>query len=376
MKRLNSVLSMLTLTLVCTLALVARAQPAAPAAAAADPTKGPVDAIKGTIDIKYNSRLQVDKDGNPTQIGAKDVYVLDFAVLNTLVFQGQIEHTPTIFSSILGREKQAGMLNYNLTLQVRNPANLSQTRSVGKLVGTVPIDTKGVYIYDQGNLRMAIEATGSASGFESKFRGRAAGKPPKNASMLGQAKQNAKKFTRKVKGQTVSLIVTRYDEMDFTDLVLAAGPVKAYPEMRVNGKMTFDYDRYVWFFEAVTMSYTVDGKTFTDKLSGNIKWVEDPQRETNGKGRYEFDVRFNEPELKSDESAVFKPAGDESDFFTTDPTLSCLTGVMEYVDTMREKRVLSSKVKVDLKGNNLTKNQQVGAFKLLQLVDIVPLNAE
>jgi len=333
------------------------------------------NSIKGKLDIQFNSRVQADSAGNPT-VGVKDVYTFDVMVVNTLGFQGTIQALPTILTSRMGSEKQRAALTYNLNLLVANPANLTQTKAVGKLVGDVQVDKQGVYHFDQGTVRIAVDAMGKAAGFESAFRGTAVGKPPKNASLAEKVKKQAQTLTRQVKGKTVSLIVKDYDIMTLKGLVLAAGPVRSYPETTVNGEMMYDYERSAWYFRGLTMTYQLDGKTATDKVTGNIKWVESPQRKTNGQGQYEFDVRFNEPEQTSSEAAVFQKADDEAAFFATDTSLPSLTGMAKYVDRFRGETVTSSAVAIDLIGNNLNKTQVVNAFKLIWLVSVVPVNAE
>lgn len=358
------------LVLMSTAFAVAQSQPPASAPAAAPLT------VTGKIDIDYKTRVQ-QEDGKPNE-GVKDLYRLDLTVANSIQFQGTIEHLPTIFSSVLGRETQASQLTYNLMTSVINPANPQERRTVGKLVGTVPIDKKGVYQYDQGNFRMAIDATGKASGFESKFQGQAAGRPPKNTSLAARAKKQAVTITKTFNGKTVAIKVTDYDEMTFNPLVLAAGPVKgSYPETRCNGAMVYDYERSAWYFNGVTVSYTAsDGKLVSDRLSGNIKWVESPQRATNGEGEYQFDVRVNEPEAGSGDGAVFAPADNEADFFASDTRLSCLTGTAKYKDQMRGETVTASAVMINLDAHNLGKTQVGYLAKLVWLVSVVPMNAE
>ncbi len=331
--------------------------------------------IKGKLDIQFNSRVQTDGAGSPTP-GVKDVYTFDVTAVDTLGFQGTIQALPTILTSRLGSEKQRASLVYNLNLSVANPANLTQKRTVGKLVGEVQVDRQGTYLFDQGTLRIAVDAAGKAQGFESAFRGTAVGKPPKNTSLAEKVKKQAQTITRQVKGKTVSLIVKDYDIMTLRGLVLAAGPVRSYPETSVNGEMMYDYERSAWYFRNLTMTYQAEGKTVTDKVTGNIKWVESPQRKTNGQGQYEFDVRFNEPEQTSSEAAVFQKADDEAAFFATDTSLPSLTGTAKYVDRFRGETVTSSAVAIDLVGNNLNKTQVVNAFKLIWLVSVVPVNAE
>ncbi len=345
------------------------------ALALAGPALAADNTIKGKLDIQFNSRVQVDNAGNPT-LGVKDIYTFDVTAVDTLGFQGTIQALPTVLSARLGSERQRAALTYNLNLQVANPKDLSQKRTVGKLVGDVQIDKQGVYHFDQGTVRIAVDAMGKAVGFESAFRGTAVGKPPKNTSLAEKVKKQAQTISRQVKGKTVSLLVKDYDIMTLQGLVLAAGPVRSYPETTVNGEMMYDYERSAWYFRNLTMTYQMDGKTVTDKLTGNIKWVESPQRKSNGQGQYEFDVRFNEPEQTSNEATVFAKADDEAAFFATDTSLPSLTGTAKYVDKFRGETVTSSAVTIDLVGNNLNKTQVVNAFKLIWLVDVVPVNSE
>ncbi|MFA5174096.1 MAG: hypothetical protein WC438_02855 [Candidatus Pacearchaeota archaeon] len=332
--------------------------------------------VKGKMEIQYNSRTQTEDSGNPNP-GVKDFYKIELDVTDTIRIQGGIEHLPTILSSTLGMEKQAGNLMYNLNMMLRNPSDPKQVKMVGKLTGGVPIDKKGVYKYNDGTLRMAIDATGKAAGFQSAFRGFADGKPPKGTSVIASIKKRAITITKQVQGKTVKIVATDYDKMAYNGLVLAAGPTKTYPETIVNGEMLYDYERSAWYFNGVTMSYTdANGKSYSDKLTGNIKWIENPQRATNGEGEYQFDVRFNEPAQAADESAAFQAADDEAAFFATDTKMPSLTGAAKYKDQMRGETVASSAVVIDLVGNNLTKQQIVNATKLIWLVNVVPMNAE
>ncbi len=344
--------------------------PAAPTAATPPPASAAAPTVKGTLDIDYKSRTATDK------YGVEDVYKMDVVAVDTLVLNGTINHLSPIFGEYLGGEKQQAKLTYSVDLHLRNPANLSQQKKVGKLTGVVPIDATGKYLFDQGTLRMAVEAIGKAAGFQSDFRGTAAGRAPKTGSMAEKAKKVAIEMTRSVKGKNVKIVVVDFDEMKLNGLRLAAGPTPNYPETTVNGEMVYDYERGVWFFRNVTMSYPLDGKTYNDTLSGNIRWVEGPNRKTTGEGQYEFDVRVNEPAAKTTEAAAFQGAADESDFFAVDATMPSLTGLAKYKDTFRGDTVTASKVNIDLVGNNLTKQQVVNLTKLIWLVSVVPINAE
>lgn len=333
------------------------------------------EGIKGTLGIRYNTRTQQDEKGNPKP-GVKDQYVCDMALGDTVVIQGDIQHLPTLFSRVMGSETQGAQLTYNLSLILRNPTNLSQTVNVGKLVGMVPIDRNGAYDYGKGNLRVAVNTTGRVAGFDSKFNGVAYGKPPKNQSMAEEAKKQARTMQRKYQGKTVSLTLTNYDVMRFSDLVMAAGPVKSFPEVTLNGEMLYDYERNAWLFNGVTMAYQDGDKSVVDKLTGNIKWAEDPQRKVNGLGEYQFDIRVNEPEQAAGEAAAFQASQDESAFFAVDNTIPALTGTAKYKDQIQGEDVVKSDVQIDLVGNKLSRPQIVALGKLVWLVCVVPMNAE
>lgn len=331
--------------------------------------------VKRSLNIEYNSRTQLDDSGLPKS-GVKDVYKMDLSIVDTIGMRGTIEHLPPIFGTWVGSEKQQSNLTYALDLVLKNPANLSQERSVGRLTGVVPIDSSGKYQYDSGNLRMAVNATGKARGFESAFRGIAAAKPPTTRSYLESAKKSAITLQRQYGGKNVNLVVTNYDQMSLEGLTLAAGPVETYPEAKVNGKMLFDYDRSAWYFYNTTMNYqTKDGVSHSDTLSGNIKWVESSNRETTGEGEYQFDVRVNEPQ-ETPESAAFQTVDDESAFFEVDTSLPALVGTAKYIDSFSGESVVGSKVNIDLVGSNLNKQQVVNLTKLIWLVSVVPMNAE
>ncbi len=359
--------------------------PATPAPAADAPL-----AITGKLDIAYNTRTQPLNDDDDLRKGVKDAYTLNVTVGNTMFYQGKIEHLPTIFSKRLGREIQAAQLDYDIRLLMRDP-NKPQDAPVplGGLIGTVPVDKRGAYKFDDGTLRIAINARGAARGFESKFRGTAIGKPPKNTSTLASAKKQTLSITKMVKGKKRKIAVTDYDVMEFPGTVLPAGPVQAYPETTVKGKMVYDYERGAWYFNGLTLSYQgKNNQLVTDRLTGHILWIEDPERSSNGKGKYVFDVRLNEPDSSGSEAEAFAAADDESSFFEVDPTLVCVTGTMEYVDEMRqdpnaspdaspEDRIIvtASTVTINITSNGLTR-QQITAFWKVLLGAIVPLNNE
>lgn len=328
--------------------------------------------IKGEAAIKFTARTNTDSDGKAKE-GVTDKYTLSINVSNSVLLHGTIEHTPYI-RKIVG-SSQLAHLDYSIECDVVNPRNPSQTRNVGRLFGVVPVDDKNVYRFSDGSLKTVVFPVGTAKGFESNFKGLAVGKPPASSEgFLTKLKNEAMNVTKSINGKTVALAVTKYDKMEFQAHVLGAGPVQIYPDALVNGRMIYDYGRTAWYFDNVTVAYVVDGRQFMDKLTGNIRWMESPNRATTGLGEYQFDIRVNEP--AQTEAAAFTGPADESAFFSTDETIPALTGVIKYKDTMVNDAVTASALTVDLKGNKLSKQQAMYLAKLLFISFAVPLNSE
>lgn len=318
--------------------------------------------IKGSLDIQFGTR---------NQTSAADRYTLSINVCDSALFHGTVLAKPFVPGTL---SDQNGSLTYKVACDVVNPKNPSQTKNVGTLSGVVPVDSKNIYRFADGNLKISILSVGTAKEFNSKFGGLALGKPPQTSGMLAKIKQEAINLTKNVNGKTVGITVTKYDKMEFQNHVMAAGPVQIYPEVTLNGAMLYDYARNVWYFQNVIAVYSMDGRQLADRLSGNIRWIESPNRKSNGEGQYEFDIRLNEP--PPSESAVFSAAQDESAFFETDNSISSLNGTMKYKDTISGDSVVASVVQIDLTGNKLTKQQAMYLCKMLMLSTIVPMNAE
>jgi|ERR1035441_171320 hypothetical protein len=328
--------------------------------------------VKGTLDIKYNTR-QSDK---PVK-GVKDRYTVNVNVCNSALFHGTITDQPQIIEGWISKSvTQPRLVDYDLALDVVNPKNPAQIRNVGRLFGNVPIASDGTYKYDAGTLSVDVLPSGTAPGFSSKFTGSAIGKPMgRPANWLDTFKGNAVSITRNVGGKTTTVVLKKYDRMQFQNVVLGAGPMQAYPQVTVNGEMLYDYDKNCWFFNNVSLMY---GRN-RDALTGTIRWVESPQRKTNGEGEYQFDVRVNEP--PPSESAAFAAPTDESAFFESDASVPALAGTMKYKDTVRqnpnaEPTTLSSGVTIDLTGNNLSKQQVMALTKVIIFAAVVPMNAD
>ncbi|MDZ4831661.1 MAG: hypothetical protein SGJ09_15865 [Phycisphaerae bacterium] len=360
------------------------AVPAPPAATSADAAMSETDVIAGTMEITFNTRTKKDSSGDLKEgsaaVGAKDLYKFDLVVAKTTQFTGEITRQPNLYTSTLGRQKQAAQLGFAIDLMVMNPKDMKQKRSVGKWVGTVPIDTaSGAYNLGAGDadgesrLRIDVNAIGRAPAFKDLFQGKLVGKAEKKEGLASYT------YKRLVGDKTVEIKVKKADPMRFEGIELGKGPAESYPRTVVNGRLDYDYETGNWFTDGIRFHYTLDGKEFDDVVTGSIKWVEDPSRATNGKGYYEFNLRFNEEKNKSasTESAAFEKMSDEDAFFYVDDSVPSLTGRIGYVDTMisGSDTPSSSKVAFNLNANKLTKQQIMNFFKLWML-GVGPTNDE
>lgn len=327
--------------------------------------------IAGEKNIKYNTRQT-----SPIPKGIKDEYSLNINIANSVIFKGTITDLPQLIDGWINKSVvQARRLDYDLACDVVNPKNPTQTKNVGRLFGVVPITSDGAYHYEPGTLEMSVLPMGNAGGFTSKFGGIALGKPlARPANWLDTLKRETVNITRSVNGKTTTVVLKKYDKLEYRQHTLAAGPVAIYQSVTVNGEMLYDYDKYSWFFNNFTVQYPDNGVIKIDRISGTIRWVESPQRQTNGEGEYQFDVRVNEPPPNA--STAFAPASDESAFFETDTTVPALVGTMKYKDTIRNNVTLASNVKIQLIGNNISKQQTVVLAKILILSAIVPMNSD
>lgn len=313
--------------------------------------------IKGTMDIRFDTRTQKDKPG------VADVYRLDINVANSVAFIGSITNTPVIYK--LGFVSQAAGLLHDLNCEVINPHNPAQRRPIGRIYGTVPITPEGLYNYSGGTLGI------SGGDQNSKFSGTAQGKPivKKKESMFSRASKQVSEIKRLVGGNVVSLIVTNYDNMVFNQTVLASGPLSKYPAVTVNGEMKYDYDRLIWFFNNVSLAYYDRGQGIGDRLTGQISY--DKKR-----NEYVFDVLVNEPPVSEANSFTTVSAKDEASFFAVDTAKPGLRGTMRYKDQMAGEIVTASNVTIDLAGTQITQAQTMNLFKLIILACIVPMNNE
>lgn len=332
-------------------------------------------AISGTVNIAFNTRTRLNDKGRP-ETGAKDVYDVALSVAKTTEFKGKVERQPLITSSVLGRVEQPGQLFYAIDLGVINPQNMAQKKTVGKWVGTVPISSDGVYDLagvSESKNRVSVDAIGRAPAFTDNFGGRLYGKGKKTAGVMS--------YVRQLQGKEIKIEVKNVDPMRFENVVLAMGPSQNYPKVTVTGNLDFDYETGNWLTNGIRFHYSINGKEYDDIVTGSIKWVEDPNRATNGKGQYDFNLRWNEAANKpaSTEADAFKGASDEEAFFAVDDTVPSLTGTVKFEDTMTsisgEPVPSASKITYQLDANQLTK-QQIMNFVKLWLVGIGPTNDE
>jgi hypothetical protein len=339
--------------------------------------------IAGSMTIDYDTRVKKDTSGdlkeNSPAVGAKDKYTFQLQVAKTTEFSGFVTRQPKLLTKTLQRSKQDAQLFYQVDLAVLNPKDLKQKRNVGRWVGTVPIDpATGAYDLSGGSakesaLRMDVDTVGKASGFKDNFAGKLVGKAEKKEGLVSST------YKRLINGKTVEVVVKKSDPMRFENIVMGKGPAETYPRTTVSGRLDYDYETGNYFADSIRFKYALDGTDYEDVITGTIKWIEDPERASNGKGYYDFNLRFNEDKNKAaaGEGAAFEKLSGEDAFFAVDNSIPCLTGRVSYVDTIPAggEQPTSSKVTYALNANKLTKQQVMNFFKLW-LIAIGPTNDE
>jgi len=327
--------------------------------------------VNGDINISYLTKQFPDKKGT------NDVYHFNINVDNSVVFIGNIYDYPQIVEGTFSKSvTQNRKLKYDMALGVVNPRNAQDVRMVGKMLGTVPISQEGVYNFN--NLSVDVLPIGRSGGFTSKFSGNANGKPLNRPSdWLDKLKKEAIPIVRMINGKADITVLNKYDKMEFRQHIIAAGPAQIYQPVTVNGDLFYDYDKSAWYWNNVTVQFTdVSGTVKSDRVSGVIRWIESPKRATDGQGRYEFDLRYNEPLANGNEVFQGGKRADESSFFEVDNSVASLTGTMVYQDVIRNGVTLASKVKVDLVGNSLPKPNVMAIVKLIMFSCVVPMNSD
>jgi len=344
-----------------------------------DPNKAPADAIKGEMNMTFNTRTDAGTDDGEPKKGIKDVYATNLTINGNRQVQGNISRQPRIKQMKIRTIQQPQYdfdLNWIALIKGQGP------KTVGKWIGVMPVDEKsGAYVLDGAGdssraLRISVDV---GQAFTDQFGGRFYGKPEDKSKLTWES------FKRTVNGKEVEYKY-QADPMRFDGTILAEGPDKGrYTRCTVTGSLDYDRATGNYISKNLRMAYSFDGKDYNDTVTGTIKWVEDPQRQSNGKGRYEFNLRWNEDKMTKpvpeDKVANLK---DEDAIFAVTPGIPSLTGTIEYVDTFAGSAAkdpdgkplpTNSKATYNLHAEGLTK-QQVMNFAKLWMIAVGPTNDE
>ncbi len=319
--------------------------------------------VKGTMVADFNTQRPENRDGDYPVKGIADKFTVDLAVGLTK-YQGTISCLPHVFSKHIGRVLQEGSCTYDVNLIVMNPQNVSQTRTVGKLVGSYAIDDKGRANLGASNLRMEVQTIGKAQGFTSPFSGSFVGKPPKVVTTLTKALEEAKKEVRTIEKmvgtQKVTLSLGNVDPVRFQATSLAMGPVGTYPAATVDGELIYSYETDNWFPQLTIQATGAK----PDKFSGGMKWVD----VTDTEGHYELNVLVNEQPTAKGEAAAFAAPQGEDAFFMSDSTQSVINGKIGFKDKKIGEAVIKSDIAFDIGVQNVSALQAQNFAKLLLLL--------
>lgn len=341
--------------------------------------------IKGDMNIKYNTH----ETANANVANVRDVYKINLNVANSVQFHGTINDLPQIIGRFGTSVTQNRRLTFDIACDVINPKDPTQTRYVNHMYGGVPITSDGIYNYDQGTLMVENILDNNAP--MGKFSGTTAGKPLDHTkSLLDSIRSSVGSSTppppvninRNVNGKVVTMALTNYDIMEFRQHIIPGGPLSSYQPVTVVGTMLYENSKVCWFFNNMTLQYVENGKINIDRVSGSIRWDEDPDRKHNGLGKYEFDIRINEPVVNATEESLFSSTQpkevDEASFFEVDNTLPGVTGTMKYKDRFVPGTTVTSysDVSIDLTGNKITKQQLMAIGKIVIFSCIVPMNSD
>jgi hypothetical protein len=334
-------------------------------AIAAEPPITQENFIKGSLIVNWDTRLPQNRDGDYPKADITDNFVYDVTV-GTTFYKGAVKCKPYIFSKHLGRVIQVGDCTYEVNVGVINPANPTQTKTVGKLVGNYAIDQNGQVNLTETPVRMEVQTIGQAKGFTSKYGGVFMGKPPKAETTITKLRAEAVKktatVTRMVGDKTISVKLANVDPVAFQSTVLPSGPSGNYPEATVNGQFIYSYETDNWFPQL-----TINQGDAKDTLGGGIKWVEDKK----GTAHYELNVILNEGKGgASSEASAFADAKGEDAFFASDPGLSLINGTIGFHESVGGVNNLAAKTDIsfNLGLQKVTAQQAQSFWKLLMLI--------
>jgi hypothetical protein len=332
---------------------------------AAEPPITQDNFIKGTLAVTWETRLPHNRDGDFPKIDITDNFVYDVTV-GTTFYKGAVKCRPYIFSKHLGRVLQVGECRYDVNVGVINPANPTQTKTVGKIVGNYAIDQNGQVNLAETPVRMEVQTIGQAKGFTSKYGGMFNGKPPKAETTISKLRAEAVKktatVTRMMGEKSISVNLGNVDPVTFQSTVLPSGPSGNYPETTVNGQLIYSYDTENWFPQL-----TLNQGDAKDTIGGGIKWVEDKK----GVARYELNVILNEGKGgPANEASAFADAKGEDAFFASDPSLSLINGTIGFRESVGGVSDLPAKTDIsfNLGLQKVTAQQAQSFWKMLMLI--------
>jgi hypothetical protein len=320
--------------------------------------------IAGSMVIDWNSRLPRNRENDAAKPGVADVFNMDVAVGNTF-YRGKIECLPYVFSRHIGRVIQEGTCRYDIDLGVINPADRSQQRVVGKLVGSAPMDREGRVDLEAGGLRAEVQTIGRAQGFTSNFAGAVLATPVKArttlSGMIDTATKQSATLTRMVGGNAVNVTLGDVDPVTFQQATVAAGPSANYTAATIDGQMIYSYDTDNWF-----PSFKATHAGQTDTFSGGMKWVD----VSDTSGHYELNILVNEGTAPQDEYSAFEEDMGEEAFFMASPSRPTINGRISFQDTYigGVEAPTRSEVKYDVGVQDVTAQQAQVFWKAMLLI--------
>jgi|GEM_PF-480745 len=311
--------------------------------------------IDGKVSIEFNSRIAALRGGDLAATTSVDRYTVDLQASNSLQVRGNIFRDPRIISSILGREQRPLTYRFDLNLSEKLPS--AESASSIPWSGSFMVSRSGEYQFTKSFLL----------GAGKPVFGRVIGRAEQQSSAL---KNRLREYTRILPNRSVKVVAKEVDPIRLDNLSLPGGPGN-YPPLRIVGSFDFDYETGNWYAAPLTFNYTEAGVTRTDTITGSIKWIEDPNRATNGRGYYEFNLRLNEAAAQGvgaeDEFFQSKKLSDEEAFFAIDNSLPGIFGEVQYQDSFdnsgEKPTVIQSEVLYRLKAHGFSATQLANFLK-------------